>query len=67
MTILSKMVVIPDNATAKKFPRVEGMMVYRKDNNKVYVQGNKKLNALAEERKVGKSRQSLSILNCKII
>ena len=63
MTILLQMVVLPDNATAKKFPRFEGMIVYRKDNNKVYVQGNKKLNALAEEKKVGKSTQSLSIFN----
>lgn len=55
------MVVVPDNATAKKFPSVEGMMVYRKDNNKVYVQGNKKLNALAEEKKVDKNTQSLLI------
>ncbi len=31
---------------------VEGMMVYRKDNNKLYVQGDKKMNALAEEKKV---------------
>jgi hypothetical protein len=46
------MLVVPDNATAKKVPSVEGMMVYRKDNNKVYVQGDKKLNALAEEKKV---------------
>lgn len=50
--MLQALVVVPDNATAKKFPSVEGMMVYRKDNKKVYVQGDKKLNALAEEKKV---------------
>ncbi|CAB4039587.1 Hypothetical predicted protein, partial [Paramuricea clavata] len=46
------MLVVPDNATAKKVPSVEGMMIYRKDNNKLYVQGDKKLNALAEEKKI---------------
>jgi hypothetical protein len=50
------MLVVPDNATAKKVPSVEGMMVYRKDNNKLYVQGDKKLNALAEEKKVGEDK-----------
>ncbi|XP_028403848.1 uncharacterized protein LOC114526446 [Dendronephthya gigantea] len=46
------MLVVPDNATAKKIPSVEGMIVYRKDNNKLYVQGDNKLNALAEEKKI---------------
>ena len=52
LPVLFQMLVVPDNATAKKVPSVEGMMVYRKDNNKLYVQGDKKLNALAEEKKV---------------
>ncbi|XP_028403844.1 uncharacterized protein LOC114526442 [Dendronephthya gigantea] len=46
------MLVVPDNTTENKIPSVEGMMVYRKDNNKVYVQGDKKMNALAEEKKI---------------
>jgi hypothetical protein len=46
------MLVVPNNKTAKEAPKVEGMMVYRKDNNKIYVQGDRKLNALAEEKKV---------------
>ena len=46
------MLVVPDNATMKKVPSVQGMMVYRKDNNKIYVQGDKKLSALAKEKKV---------------
>ena len=53
------MVVVPDNATAKKLPRIDGMMVYRKDKNKLYVQKDKKLNAVAEEKKVSKNTQSL--------
>ncbi len=44
------MLVVPNNMTAKKVPKVEGMMVYRKDNNKLYVQGDGNLNALAEEK-----------------
>ena len=46
------MLVVPDNTTMKKVPSVEGMMVYRKDNNKIYAQGDKKLSALAKEKKV---------------
>ena len=46
------MLVVPDNTTAKKVPSVEGMIVYRKDKNKLYVQGDKKMSALAEEKKV---------------
>jgi hypothetical protein len=46
------MLVVPDNKTSKEAPKVEGMMVYRKDNNKLYVQGERKLKALAEEKKV---------------
>ena len=32
-----------------KNPKVEGMIVYQKGNNKLYVQGDGKLNALAEK------------------
>ena len=53
------MLVIPDNAKARKVPNVEGMIVYRKDNNKVYIQGDKKLNALAEEKKVNKGKNQI--------
>lgn len=59
MAVLLQMVVVPDNATAEKLPNIEGMMVYRKDNNKLYIQEDEKLNALAEEKKVGKNTQSL--------
>ena len=44
------MLVVPNNVTAKQAPNVEGMIVYQKDNNKLYVQGDGKLNALAEEK-----------------
>ena len=46
------MLVVPNNATMKKVQNIEGMMVYRKDNNKIYVQGDKKFNALAKEKMV---------------
>ena len=44
------MLVVPNNVTAKQAPKVEGMIIYQKDNNKLYVQGDGKLNALAEEK-----------------
>ena len=44
------MLVVPNNMTAKQAPKVEGMIVYQKDNNKLYFQGDGKLNALAEEK-----------------
>ncbi|XP_046843331.1 uncharacterized protein LOC124437395 isoform X1 [Xenia sp. Carnegie-2017] len=46
------MIVVPDNITMKKVPSIEGMMVYRKDKNKLYVQEDKQLKALAEEKKI---------------
>ena len=46
------MIVVPDNITMKKVPNIEGIMVYRKDKNKLYVQEDKQLKALAEEKKV---------------
>ena len=49
---LQQMIVVPDNITMKKVPNIEGMMVYRKDKNKLYVQEDKQLKALAEEKKV---------------
>ena len=45
-----QMLVVPNNMTAKQAPKVEGMIVYQKDNNKLYVQSDGKLNALAEEK-----------------
>ena len=46
------MLVVPDNKTANEVPKIEGMMVYRKDNKKIYVQYDKRLNALAKVNKV---------------
>lgn len=46
------MLVVPDKQTANEVPKIEGMMVYRKDNKKIYIQSDKKLNGLAEENKV---------------
>ena len=46
------MLVVPDNATANKVLSVPGMIVYREDKKKLYVAKDKKLNALAEEKKV---------------
>ncbi|XP_046839746.1 uncharacterized protein LOC124433918 isoform X3 [Xenia sp. Carnegie-2017] len=46
------MIVVPDNETAKKIPKIEGMIIYREDKEKLYVQGNKQLKTLADEKKV---------------
>ena len=46
------MLVVPNNATAKKVLSVPGMIVYREDKKKLYVTKNERLNALAEEKKV---------------
>ncbi|XP_046839690.1 uncharacterized protein LOC124433873 isoform X3 [Xenia sp. Carnegie-2017] len=46
------MIVVPDNITMKKVPNIEGMIIYRKDKNKLYVQEDKQLKALAEEKKI---------------
>ena len=48
------MIVVQDNITMKKVPSIEGMMVYRKDKNKLYVQEDKQLKALAEEKNLKK-------------
>ena len=44
------MLVVPNNMTAKQAPKVEGMIVYQKDNNQLYVQSDGELNALVEEK-----------------
>ena len=62
MAVPLQMVVVPDNATAKKLPSVEGMMVYRKDSNKVYVLEDKKLSALAKENEVGYEHDFLVLI-----
>ena len=46
------MIVVPDNETAKKIPKIEAMIIYREDKEKLYVQGNKQLQTLADEKKV---------------
>ena len=59
------MLVVPDNATANKFLSVPGMIVYREDKKKLYVAKDKKLNALAEEKKVPVNQVYTSaITNC---
>ena len=62
MAVPLQMVVVPDNATAKKLPSVEGMMVYRKDSKKVYVLEDKKLSALAKENEVGYEHDFLVLI-----
>ena len=46
------MLVVPNNESAVKVPSLTGMMVYRTDNQKLYVQGNKKLKLIAEQKEV---------------
>ncbi|XP_046839770.1 uncharacterized protein LOC124433941 isoform X2 [Xenia sp. Carnegie-2017] len=61
-----KMIVVPDNITMKKVPNIEGMLVYRKDKNKLYVQEDKQLKALAEEKKVLQTLKDVSKLENEI-
>ena len=36
------MLVVPNNKSAVEVPSLTGMMLYRTDNQKLYVQGNKR-------------------------
>ena len=49
---LTQMLVVPNNATAKKVLSVPGIIVYREDKKKLYLARDEQLNALAEEKKV---------------
>jgi hypothetical protein len=62
-----QMLVVPNNVTARQVPNVEGMMVYQKDNNKLYVQGDGKLNALAEEKVLYKYYPRGSLFNIMLL
>ena len=46
------MLVVPNDKSAAKVPSLTGMMVYRTDNQKLYVQGDKKLKMIAEQKEV---------------
>lgn len=46
------MVVVSDNETSKTIPSIAGLMVYRKDNERLYITGKKMWNEIAQERKV---------------
>ena len=59
------MLVVPNNMTAKQTPKIEGMIVYQKDNNKLYVQGDGKLNALADEKIINKLSKDIAELKSK--
>ena len=44
--------MVPDNVTAKKVPRIPGLLEYRKDEKKLYVRANKTWNVLTQEKEV---------------
>ena len=46
------MLVVPNNKSVAKVPSLTGMMVYRTDNKKLYVQGDKRLKMIAEQTEV---------------
>lgn len=46
------MLVVPNNATAKKVLSVPGIIVYLEDKKKLYLARDEQLNALAEEKMV---------------
>ena len=56
------MLVSPDYNTLNKAPNIDGMMVYRKDNNKLYVKSEGNLKELAEKKVISKqTAERLSI------
>ena len=50
--ILLQIVVVPDGAAAQKVPPVPGLLIYRKDNMKLYIKSNETWNVIGEEKKV---------------
>ena len=56
------MLVAPDNKTFNKVPNIDGMMVYRKDNNKLYVESEGNLKQLAEKKVIPKSTVRSAVL-----
>ena len=49
---LYKVVVVPNNVTAKKVPGIPGMLEYRLDQKKLYLRANKTWNLLTQEKEV---------------
>jgi hypothetical protein len=47
-----QVVVVPNNATAKKVPWIPGLLAYRKDQKKLYVRANKTWALLTQEKEV---------------
>jgi hypothetical protein len=45
-------VVVQDNATANKVPRIPGLLEYRQDQKKLYLRANKTWNLLTQEKEV---------------
>lgn len=43
------MLVVPNKKSAAKIPSLTGMMIYRTDTQKLYVQGDKRLKLIAEQ------------------
>ena len=44
-----KVVIVPDNKTAKKVPKIPGLLEYRLDQKKLYVRANETWNILPQE------------------
>ena len=47
-----KVVVVPDNVTAQKVPKIAGLLEYRQDQKKLYLRANKTWNLLTQEKEV---------------
>ncbi|XP_046843367.1 uncharacterized protein LOC124437433 [Xenia sp. Carnegie-2017] len=54
----SGVVVVPDNKTEKKVPKIPGLLEYRLDQKKLYVRSNKTWNILSQEMEVNKKLEA---------
>ena len=72
LTIISKtkfvqIVVVPDDETSKKVPKVPGLLKYRKDTKELYVRANESWCVVAQEEKVRNEEILIlvSIISCE--
>ncbi|XP_046843366.1 uncharacterized protein LOC124437432 isoform X2 [Xenia sp. Carnegie-2017] len=54
----SGVVVVPDNKTEQKVPKIPGLLEYRLDEKKLYVRSNKTWNILSQEMEVNKKLEA---------
>jgi hypothetical protein len=58
-TTFLQIVVVPDDETSKKVPKVPGLLKYRKDTKELYVRANESWCVVAQEKKVSNKNMCL--------